>query len=156
MVRLVVQRVSKASVSVAGEQIASIGRGLMVLVGIGKDDDKAVIPDMVKKLLSMKLFAKDEDDSRWTETVSSLGLEVLLVSQFTLHATFKGAKPIFLKSMPPDPAREFFDDFVASTRNAYDPGKVQTGKFGNLMEVSLVNFGPVTILLDSDAKKEKE
>merc|ERR1712137_814220 len=151
MCRIVIQRVLKASVHVEGDLVGECGRGLMVLVGIHRDDTEKDVAAMVKKMVSVNLFPKDDEtDGRWEESVSTREeLQVLLVSQFTLLATFKGKKPIFSKSMAPDQARELFDKFVELTREALGDKRVQTGRFGALLEVSLVNHGPVTMILDS-------
>ena len=89
MCRLVIQRVLSGSVRVEGEVVGEIGRGLVVLVGIHRDDTEKDVAAMVKKMLSVNLFSKEADDGRWTESVETMGLPVLLVSQFTLYATFK-------------------------------------------------------------------
>lgn len=147
MCRLVIQRVLSGSVRVKGELVGEIGRGLVVLVGIHRDDSEKDVVSMVKKMLSINLFSSEgEEDARWTESVSSSGgLQVLLVSQFTLLATFKGKKPVFSKSCSPEPAKVLFDRFVELTEEAIGKDRVQTGRFGQMMEVSIVNHGPVTI-----------
>ena len=143
------QRCLSGSVHVAGELVGEIGQGLVVLVGIHRDDNEKDLETMVKKMCSANLFSREEDEGRWSESVLTMGFKVLLVSQFTLYATFKGKKPIFSKSMSPEPARELFDKFVELTKEALGADKVETGRFGTLMEVGIKNHGPVTIVIDS-------
>ena len=150
MPRLVLQRVTSARVDVDGETVGAIGKGLLVLVGIADvDDDKAAIEWAVRKILGTRLW-EDAAGKAWARSVQQEGLEVLLVSQFTLHAVLKGNKPDFHHAMPPARSRPFWDKFVAAVSKKL-PGKVQQGQFGALMQVHLVNDGPVTITLDSDA-----
>merc|ERR1711916_120396 len=105
-------------------------------------------------MCSINLFGApgQEEDSRWALNVVDAGFELLLVSQFTLCATWKGRKPIFNRSMAPEQARVLFDRFVELAREAVGEKRVSTGRFGTLMEVGLVNHGPVTIILDSQKK----
>jgi D-aminoacyl-tRNA deacylase len=149
--RCVVQRVAQASVT-GGGRTASIGTGLCVLVGIAAGDEAADAQKMTTQLLALKVFA-DSDDSlagpRWTKDAQSAAAEVLLVPQFTLHARLKSGRPSFHRAMPPATARPFFETFVAGVREAHSSARVECGMFGEAMEVSLVNSGPVTIILDT-------
>ena len=151
--RLVLQRVTNARVEVEGKTVGEIGRGLLVLGGIcdsdDSDDGKAAIEWAVRKILGTRLW-EDAAGKAWARSVQQEGLEVLLVSQFTLHAVLKGNKPDFHHAMPPARSRPFWDKFVAAVSKKL-PGKVQQGQFGALMQVHLVNDGPVTITLDSEA-----
>ena len=153
MVRLVLQRVTSARVDVDGVTVGEIGKGLLVLGGIcdsdDSDDGKAAIEWAVRKILGTRLW-EDAAGKSWARSVQQEGLEVLLVSQFTLHAVLKGNKPDFHHAMPPARSRPFWDKFVAAVEKKL-PGKVQQGQFGALMQVHLVNDGPVTITLDSEA-----
>ncbi len=147
--KLVIQRVKNASVSVDSEVVGSIGRGLLVLVGIHRDDTTQSRQFLAKKLLNLRAF-EAEDEKRWSKSVLDLDLEILCVSQFTLYHTMKGNKPDFRHAMPPDKAKEFYNDFLDELRKFRTDGeKIQDGRFGALMEVSLVNDGPVTLELES-------
>ena len=145
--------VASAKVVVDGVTVGEIGKGLLVLGGIcdsdDSDDGKAAIEWAVRKILGTRLW-EDAAGKSWARSVQQEGLEVLLVSQFTLHAVLKGNKPDFHRAMPPARSRPFWDKFVAAVEKKL-PGKVQQGQFGALMQVHLVNDGPVTITLDSDA-----
>ena len=155
--RVVVQRVSSAAVRVDGEIISEMGRGLCVLLGINKNDTEASIEPVVKKLLSMKLFEDTETNQPWKHSVSSLNLDLMIISQFTLDAYFKGAKPDFHNAMGGDQAKAIFDKILARAAELH-PKKlegVKTGKFGADMKVSLTNDGPVTIIWDHPKKDDK-
>jgi D-tyrosyl-tRNA(Tyr) deacylase len=174
--------VASAKVVVDGVTVGEIGKGLLVLGGIcdsdDSDDGKAAIEWAVRKVLGTRLW-EDAAGKSWARSVQQEGLEVLLVSQFTLHgkpchqtpqpatsrgpagaksqcmhwrgsAVLKGNKPDFHHAMPPARSRPFWDKFVAAVEKKL-PGKVQQGQFGALMQVHLVNDGPVTITLDSEA-----
>jgi D-tyrosyl-tRNA(Tyr) deacylase len=144
--RALLQRVSSASVDVSGERVSAIERGLIVLIGIGRDDTVDDATYLVNKTVEMRLFP--DADGRFDRSALDIGAELLVVSQFTLYAdTRKGRRPSFTKSAPPE---------VAETRYAEVVGlfeatglRVETGRFGGVMDVSLVNNGPVTIWLDS-------
>jgi D-aminoacyl-tRNA deacylase len=147
--RCVVQRAAQASVT-GGGRTASIGNGLCVLVGIAAGDEEADARKMLSDLLGLKIFAEDGlQGQRWTKDAKSTGADILLVPQFTLHARLKSGRPSFHRAKPPADAGPFFDKFVASVRDAHPAGKVECGMFGECMEVSLVNSGPVTIILDT-------
>lgn len=149
--RVVLQRVTSASVTVAGERIAAIGPGLLCLCGISREDTREDRDWCAAKLLSVRLWANEATGKPWAVSAAKKGLEVLLVSQFTLHAVLKGNKPDFHKSMAPAEAEPFFNAFVAAVRAKHTSAdKVQAGKFGAKMQVELVNDGPVTLCLDSD------
>ncbi len=156
--RLILQRVTSASVTVAREPVAAIGEGLMVLCGITAGDTPEDAKWCAAKLLSLRLWPSAAGKP-WAESAKSQGFEVLLVSQFTLHAILKGNKPDFHTSMAPDAAKPFFESFCAQVEQMH-PGKVQQGIFGASMAVTLTNDGPVTITIDSEtmsphAKKKK-
>lgn len=146
--RLVLQRVTRASVTVDGAVVGSIGQGLLCLVGISADDTvgAAAIDWAKRKILGIRLW--EDDGKAWAKSVTALGLEVLLVSQFTLYCVLKGHKPDFHNAMPPEPAKELWGKFV-NAMSAAHPGKVQQGQFGAKMDVELINDGPVTIELES-------
>jgi len=151
-VRLVLQRVRRASVAVAGEVVAAIGPGIMALVGFGRDDGPdfvagSVCAAMLKKVVELRIFP--DAAGKLNESLLDTGGELLLVSQFTLYAACrKGRRPSFSEAAPPEVARA---QFAAVCRQAETllPGRVASGVFGADMAVSLINQGPVTILLDS-------
>ena len=145
--KILLQRVSGASVSIDGETVGNIGRGLLLLVGFGHDDRGAVLLSMANKVVNLRVFP--DDSGRFSHSLMDIGGEALLVPQFTLYAdTRKGRRPDFTAAMPPGDATGLFDDFTEAVKTAL-PGNVQTGRFGADMQVSLVNDGPVTILLQS-------
>ena len=144
--KVVIQRVKSASVEVDGDLISSIGQGLLVLVGIHKEDTQKDSDYIIKKILSLRFF--ESEKSFMDKSVQDLNLEVLLVSQFTLYGNCKkGARPSFDKAMPPKEAKIFYENFVEKFKQQHS--KVKDGIFGAYMQVSLVNDGPVTIILDS-------
>ncbi|KDQ16842.1 hypothetical protein BOTBODRAFT_30742 [Botryobasidium botryosum FD-172 SS1] len=148
--RAIIQRVSSASVTVDNEVISQIGKGLMVLVGIGKDDTPADVENIAKKILSVRAFSHPETDAPWGASVTELDGEVLCVSQFTLFAnTTKGSKPDFHSAMGGEASRDMYASFLTRIGELYKPEKIKDGKFGAMMSVALTNEGPVTLTLDS-------
>lgn len=152
--RAVIQRVSSACVQVEGKEVGRIGVGIMVLVGIGRNDVADDALWLAKKVLTCRLF-DSRDGKPWAESVSSLGLELLVISQFTLHASARKPKPDFHRSMAPGAASGLFDQLLAELRSAHGPSRLQTGVFGAMMEVSLVNTGPVTVTVDSKNRQDR-
>jgi len=145
--RAVVQRVSKASVTVEGRVTGAIERGLLVLVGVAPDDTPDDIAWLAGKIEQQKLFP--DESGRMNLSVSEAGGGVLVVSQFTLLAsTRKGTKPSWHRAAPPEVAVPLYECFVGKMEELLG-GPVATGKFGAMMEVALVNEGPVTLVLDS-------
>lgn len=141
-----IQRVSEASVVVEGETVGEISRGVLLLLGIQKDDGDAAIEKLLNKVLAYRIFP--DVDGNMNLSLKDIGGELLVVSQFTLAAdTKKGLRPSFSAAAPPGLAEQVYDEFVARAR-AIDPG-VQTGRFGADMKVHLVNDGPVTFMLQS-------
>lgn len=144
--RALLQRVSRASVDIDGECVARIGPGLLVLLGLDRDDDKPAADRMLDRLLAYRVFA--DASGRMNSSVSDVGGGVLLVSQFTLSAdTRRGLRPGFSSAMAPEEAGPLYDYMVARLRERH--GDVGAGVFGASMQVSLVNDGPVTFLLES-------
>lgn len=144
--KIVLQRVKNASVSVAGEQISEIGSGLLLLVGIARGDGEAKVDWLAEKVTGLRVFADAE--GRMNLDVRGSGGEILAVSQFTLLAnTRKGKRPSFVDAAPPEEAERLFDYFCQQLREA-GVASVETGSFGAMMEVTLVNDGPVTIVLE--------
>lgn len=146
--RTVIQRVTKASVTVGDELISSIGRGICILVGISKDDTPKEREYIVRKILNLRLF-DDENDKRWAKSVRDKQLEILCVSQFTLYSILKGNKPDFHQAMPGDQSQTYYNEFLDMLRKDYNPDKIKDGQFGAHMQVHIQNDGPVTIQLDS-------
>jgi D-tyrosyl-tRNA(Tyr) deacylase len=144
-VRLLLQRVSSAAVTVSGERIAGIGAGLLVLAGVGKDDREEAARRLACKVAGLRIFG--DVDGRMNRSLTDVGGEALVVSQFTLYAdTKKGYRPSFVDAARPELAVPVLEAFVAGLRSA--GVEVAEGRFGARMEVSLVNDGPVTILLE--------
>ncbi|KAI9597204.1 D-Tyr tRNAtyr deacylase-like domain-containing protein [Syncephalis fuscata] len=151
--RAVIQRVLNASVTVEGQIVGAIDRGLCILVGLTTDDTTEDLDSMVKKILNVRLFDHEETGRMWGKSVVELDYSVLCVSQFTLYGTVvKGKKPDFHKAMSTQPANEMYNLFLQKMRDAYHPDRIQSmyyGKFGAMMQVALVNDGPVTLQLDT-------
>lgn len=146
--RAVVQRVSRASVTVADREVGSIARGLLVLAGFRKGDGDESLRWVARKIASLRVF--EDEGGRMNLALDAVGGSVLVVSQFTLYGDVrKGARPGFDESAPPEEARALYERFVAALR-AELPGRVETGEFQASMEVSLVNDGPVTLVIDKD------
>lgn len=151
--KLVIQRVSEATVAVDGEPVGEIGTGFMVLAGFGKEDSmqlagSPVWSKLIDKLMNLRVFPDEQD--RLNLSLTDIGGDIMLVSQFTLYADCrKGRRPSFTNACPPEPAEALFDRFVEDTRK-HAPAKVATGSFGAMMDVSFTNWGPITIILDSD------
>ncbi|CAM9980526.1 unnamed protein product [Scytosiphon promiscuus] len=162
--RVVVQRVKRASVTVdhgcgdgttaeRSEVVSEIGKGILCLVGVKEGDEGAHAEWICKQIVSAKLFegmSEANADKRWRSNVKQNGFEILLVSQFTLNGRVcsKG-KVDFTGSMPPAKAKEFYGRFVDMVKGAHSPELVKDGVFGAKMDVSLVNDGPITVVVDS-------
>ncbi len=144
--RAVVQRVTRAEVRVDGEVIGKCGRGLLVLIAAGTGDTAADVETVVDKLVNLRIF--EDDDGKMNRSLLDTAGGMLAVSQFTLYGDArKGRRPSFMDAMEPVQAARYFDDVVAGVRSR--GVVVETGRFGAMMEVDLVNWGPVTILIDS-------
>ncbi|RKR10719.1 D-tyrosyl-tRNA(Tyr) deacylase [Flavobacterium sp. 90] len=145
--RIVLQRVSEASVTVEGQKTADIQKGLLVLVGIEDADTQEDIDWLVGKIIKMRIFGDENDIMNCS--VQDIDGDIIVVSQFTLHAsTKKGNRPSYIKAAKPEFAIPMYENFVKSLEKDFDK-KVQTGIFGADMKVNLLNDGPVTILMDS-------
>jgi D-tyrosyl-tRNA(Tyr) deacylase len=149
--RIVVQRVKSASVTVDHEMVvSSIGPGILALVGLHEHDTIADAEYCCKKLLACKLW-ENESGGQWRQGVKQKGYEVLCVSQFTLYGTLsKKNQPDYKLAMKSVPAEKLYRSFLAMVREQYDAEKVQDGLFGEMMDVGLVNDGPVTLVIESD------
>ena len=149
--KLVIQRVKKAAVSVEGKTVGSIGKGLMVLVGVGRGDTKEIADKYIKKLISMRIF--DDENGKTNLSLADVGGGLLLVSQFTLYADCrKGNRPGFTDAGDPAEAEDMYDYFISECRKSVPV--VETGIFGADMDVSLINDGPFTIILDEGLVKK--
>ena len=145
--RAVVQRVSRAKVTVAGEITGHIGQGLLVLLGIGHEDTEAGAEYLADKIVGLRIF--EDDAGKMNRSVAEVGGAVLAVSQFTLYGDVrKGKRPCFDDAARPEMARTLYERFVSRVRAS--GLRCETGRFQEMMEVELVNDGPVTILLDSE------
>jgi len=149
--RTVIQRVSRASVTINGQKISEIGPGLVVLVGIEESDDITDVEWLCNKIIQLRIF----NDSNGVMNLSVLdtGGSILAISQFTLHAkTRKGNRPSYIKAAPPDIAIPLYENFVSHLSSLL--GKpVETGEFGAMMLVEIFNDGPVTIIIDTKNKE---
>ena len=143
--KLVVQRVTSASVEVEGENVGAIDEGLMVLVGFGENDTTREADYLAGKLAKLRIFG--DEKGRMNRSVMDIGGKLLLVPQFTLYAHTKKNRPSFHKALAPDRATELFDYF---TQKCGELVEVETGEFGAFMKVSLLNNGPVTIILEKE------
>jgi D-aminoacyl-tRNA deacylase len=145
-VKAVIQRVSRAEVSVAGEPVGSIGHGLCVFLGIGKDDGKSNADHLAEKIKNLRIF--EDENSKMNRSVEEVREEVLVVSQFTLYGDCrKGNRPSFSDAAPPDQAEKLYEYFVRQLRGA--GLTVTTGQFKARMDVNLVNDGPVTFIVEN-------
>lgn len=145
--RAVVQRVSQARVRVNGELTGEIGTGVVVLLGVARTDDEAAAEQMAEKIWGLRLF--NDDQRRMNRSLEDVGGAVLAVSQFTLHGDCrKGRRPSFDRAAPAEQAKKLYEAFVAALRRR--GAQVETGVFQAMMDVELVNDGPVTLLLDTD------
>lgn len=149
--RLLIQRVQRAKINIDGRETAAISTGLLVLLGIEESDDLNDIKWLVPKMLKLRIFS--DENGKMNLSVTDIGGEILIVSQFTLHASVKkGNRPSYIRAAHPDHAIPLYEEFIAQTVKL--SGKpVQTGEFGAHMQIELVNDGPVTIWMDSKNKE---
>jgi len=149
--RVVIQRVSKASVMVDAKIISEIGKGMLILVGIEDEDNQEDIDWLTTKILQLRIF--DDDAGVMNLSIKDIDGEILIVSQFTLHASIKkGNRPSYIRASKPDFAIPMYKKFIQKTEELMGK-KAGTGKFGAMMNVALVNDGPVTIIIDSKNKE---
>ncbi len=145
--RFVIQRVSRASVTVEGKQIGSIDQGFLVLIGVCQEDTKEIADKMIKKLVGLRIF--QDEQGKTNLDLAAVGGSLLLVSQFTLYGDCKkGNRPSFVHAGAPDMARDLYEYIIEECKLRVK--KVERGEFGADMKVELINDGPFTILLDSD------
>ncbi len=144
--RVVLQRVSRGEVRIEGTVVGRIGRGYVVLAGFAPDDDEATLTWMAEKIIGLRLFA--DEAGKTNLALDEVGGALLVVSQFTLYGdTRKGRRPSFTGAAGPETAMSLYDLFLEILRGLA-PGRVQSGEFGAMMDVELVNDGPVTLILE--------
>ncbi|QYJ67153.1 D-aminoacyl-tRNA deacylase [Flavobacterium litorale] len=149
--RVVLQRVTEASVIIGNNKVAEIGNGLLILLGIEEADSQNDIDWLTAKIAKLRIFG--DEDGIMNCSIQDVGGDIIVVSQFTLHAaTKKGNRPSYIKAARPDVAIPLYESFI-KTMELNLGKKVQTGQFGADMKVTLVNNGPVTILIDSKIKE---
>ena len=148
--RVVLQRCRSASVTVNNKVISSVGKGVVALVGLHERDGPEDLEYCAKKLLACKLWS-NEAGKTWRKSVKMIGGDVLLVSQFTLLGDVRNRKhvPDFKASMKPEQARAQYQIFKSLVASQYDPERVKDGEFGSMMDVELINDGPVTLVIDT-------
>ena len=149
--RVVIQRVQKASVTVDEKIIGKIGTGILALAGFEESDTQEDFDWMIQKMIQLRIFP--DENGVMNVSIQDINGEILVVSQFTLHAsTKKGNRPSYIRSSPPQIAKNQYENFVNSLKNKYF-SSVETGEFGADMKVELLNDGPVTICMDSKNKE---
>lgn len=143
--RALIQRVKEAQVTVEGNVVGKIGEGLLVFLGVHTKDTEDMIPWLVEKVIHLRIF--EDEAGKMNRSVKDIRGEVLVVSQFTLYGNCSaGRRPSFIETMPPDQAKEMYQAFVGRVKELL--GKAETGEFGALMEISLLNHGPATFLIE--------
>ncbi|UQF81423.1 MAG: D-aminoacyl-tRNA deacylase [Mogibacterium diversum] len=144
--KFVIQRVTHADVVVDGNELGRIGKGFMVLIGVSKEDDKAIADKMVDKMIKLRIF--EDENGKTNLSLDDVGGELLLISQFTLYANCKkGNRPSFIDAGAPDEANALYEYIIERCKERVNV--VERGEFGADMKVSLLNDGPFTIVLDS-------
>ncbi|NBR13199.1 MAG: D-tyrosyl-tRNA(Tyr) deacylase [Flavobacteriales bacterium] len=148
--RIVIQRVSSASVTIKEAIKSEIGLGFLVLLGVETEDNQEDADYLIQKLIQLRVFS--DTDGKMNLSISDVKGDIIIVSQFTLHAsTKKGNRPSYIRAARPEQAIPLYEYFIQQTQSQFE-GKVLTGEFGADMKVNLVNDGPVTILMDSKQK----
>ena len=151
--KLVIQRVSRASVTVRGSVIGQIGQGYLVLVGVGREDTKEDADRLVRKMIGLRIFS--DENGKINKSLKDVDGQLLLISQFTLYADCRhGNRPGFTDAGDPEKAKELYEYMIDSCRREIPV--VEQGEFGAEMKVELVNDGPFTIILDSEMYREKK
>lgn len=149
--RILVQRVKRASVAIEGKVFSTSGPGLLVLLGIEEADTTVDIEWLTSKLVNLRVF--DDSDGVMNISAQDAGRDIMVISQFTLHAsTKKGNRPSYIRAARPEKAIPLYEEFISRTETLLGR-KVMTGRFGAMMEVELVNDGPVTIFIDSKTRE---
>lgn len=148
--RTIIQRVKNAEVKVDGKSVGKIQQGLLVLIGFENDETQEEFDWMIKKIVQLRIF--NDEDNQMNRAVQDIEGEILVVSQFTLHANAKkGNRPSYIRAAKPEIAIPYYEKFISELELFFGK-KVQTGEFGADMKVSLLNDGPVTLILDSKIK----
>ncbi|OBT75124.1 D-tyrosyl-tRNA(Tyr) deacylase [Pseudogymnoascus sp. 05NY08] len=151
--KAILQRVISASVTVDKQVVSSIGKGILVLAAVAPGDTEKEVDALAAKVIKMKLWDDEETGGRWKHNVQDISGDVLCVSQFTLLAnTKKGSKPDFHGAMGGEHAKELYQRFVSKVGEGYNPEKVKDGVFQAMMEVALINDGPVTFEMSVEPK----
>ncbi|OBT92428.1 D-tyrosyl-tRNA(Tyr) deacylase [Pseudogymnoascus verrucosus] len=151
--KAILQRVISASVTVDKQVVSSIGKGILILAAVAPGDTEKEVDALAAKVIKMKLWDDEEMGGRWKHSVQDISGDVLCVSQFTLLAnTKKGSKPDFHGAMGGEQAKELYQRFVTKVGEGYDPEKVKDGVFQAMMEVALINDGPVTFEMSVEPK----
>lgn len=146
--RAVIQRVTEASVTVSGEKVSEIGQGLLVLLGVGEGDGESQVDWLVRKITQLRIF--EDDNEHMNLSVTDVGGNVIVVSQFTLYADCrKGNRPSFISAAPAEQANALYELLVSKLKAVLGENRVGTGVFQTHMEVRLLNDGPVTIVLET-------
>ena len=149
--RVVIQRVKQASVRVEGETVGFIKQGFCIFVGFEREEKDDDLEWLSKKIVQMRIFS--DDNGKMNLSIEDIGGDILLISQFTLHAkTKKGNRPSFIQAAPPAMAENLYTNFGKMLEKHLEHG-IQYGRFGAMMEVDLINDGPVTIIMDSKERK---
>ena len=149
--RVVVQRVKTASVIINNNDYSSINQGLLILLGISINDKDSDLDYIIDKIINLRIFIDNEN--KMNNDIASINGEFLIVSQFTLYGDArKGRRPSFIEAEKGEKAEKIYNIFIEKLKNKYSSEKVKSGQFGAKMEISLINDGPVTILLDSEKK----
>jgi len=153
--RAVIQRVTQASVSIEGILPESIGKGFMILLGIHEDDTEQEVRTLVKKIIGLRVF--EDENGKMNLSLDSVGGDILLISQFTLYGDCShGNRPSFVQAARPEKAIPLYELTIRLLREQLGESRVKTGVFGADMAVSLVNDGPVTIIMDTDEMMRKK
>ncbi|CAI8037102.1 D-aminoacyl-tRNA deacylase 1 [Geodia barretti] len=147
--KALVQRVTRASVTVGEREVSAIGKGICVLLGISRDDSPKEAEWLATKLVNLRVFDDPETGKAWDKSVADLGLEILCVSQFTLCHVLKGNKPDFHNAMNSELSKPAYENFLTLLRTKYRPDAVKGGEFGAYMQVHIQNDGPVTLHIES-------
>ena len=152
--RAVIQRVTHASVTIDGTVRGAIGRGFMVLLGVNEHDSEAEAALIIKKISGLRVF--EDENQKMNLSLSDVGGEILLISQFTLYGDCShGNRPSFITAARPETAIPLYESVIAGLRGIFGADRIKTGEFGADMAVELLNDGPVTILLDTDELAKK-
>ena len=145
--KLVIQRVKKSNLKINGVNISSIGYGMVILIGISKDDNSSKLKKVVSKLSKLRIF--NDSNGKMNKNINDINAEILVVSQFTLYADLKkGNRPSFINAAEPIKASKIYHNFIEELQTVINT-KVMTGKFGADMKVELINDGPVTLILEN-------